>query len=85
MKARRASNYNRRLTRRIRLKDGTTLTTLADAANILTDRFGSITAWGYLLEVAVQRLMLAATTGKRTDIADATTSVERVLQARRLV
>jgi hypothetical protein len=83
-KAPSGSKYNRRLTRRIRLKDGTTLVTLADAADMLSGKFGNVSAWDYLLEAAIQRLSFAATTGKRADIAEATTMVERVLQARRL-
>ena len=82
-KAPRRPNYDRRLARTITLKDGRRLITLKDAADLFAGVFATVTKWG-TLEIAIERLMQAATTGERADVAEATDMIERVLQARRL-
>jgi hypothetical protein len=58
------------------------LVTVKDAADGLTDRFSTVTAWG-ALEICIEQLMQAATTGKRVDITEATDVLQRVLRAAR--
>ena len=79
-----ATHWNEPLARPIRLRDGTTLTTLAAAGNCLTARFASITR-SAPLEHAIALLMLAAETGDVVHRADATEQLERVLAARGLL
>ena len=81
--SRRAPNYDRKLTRRIVLDDGTRIVTPRDAADLFAEVFATVTAWGKL-EHAIEPLMQAATTGKRADVAEATDAIERVLRGRRL-
>ena len=45
---RRAPNYDRKLTRRIVLQDGTRLVTLRDAANLFAKRFANVKRWRLL-------------------------------------
>ena len=78
-------NYRRKLTHVVVLADGTKLVTLRDAANVLLEVFGSVNTRSGALDHTIQRLLAAATTGKHADIAAATDSIERALQARRLL
>ena len=52
-------NYDRKLARRIVLADGTHLETLKDAADLLANRFATVTKWG-ALEHCIELLMRAA-------------------------
>ena len=83
-RARRSSNYDRRLTRPIKLADGTWLKTIKDAADYFAKEFASVTAWGPL-ETAVEMLITAGESGKRDDVEAATEQVEIVLRERRLI
>jgi hypothetical protein len=80
---RRAPNYDRKLTRRIVLDDGTKLVTLRDAVNLFAEWFSTVTSWR-LLETAIERLIAAAESSKRDTVKAATEAIERVLRARRL-
>ena len=77
-------NYDRKLTRPIKLADGTRLKTLKDAADVLADRFTTATKWD-TLEFAIERLITAGESGNRDDIAKATEQVEIVLRERPLL
>ena len=81
---RRAPNYDRKLTRRITLEDGTKLATLRDAANLFAERFATVTSWR-VLEIAIERLIAAAESAERDKVKAAADAIERVLRARRLV
>ena len=81
---RRAPNYDRKLTRRIVLDDGTHIMTLRDAANLFAERFASVKNWR-LLEIAIERLIAAAESAERDKVKTATDAIERVLRARRLL
>jgi hypothetical protein len=81
---RRAPNYDRKLTRRIVLGDGRTVTTLRDAVNLLSERFGTV-ARSRTLELAIERLIAAAESAERGTVKNATDAIERVLRARRLL
>jgi hypothetical protein len=83
-RARRSPNYDRRLTRPIKLGDGTWLKTIKDAADYFAKQFSTVTAWGPL-EIAVEMLITAGESGKRDDIEAATEQVEIVLRGRRLI
>jgi len=65
------------------LDDGTKLVTLRDAANVLTERFGTVTSWR-VIEL-IEQLMQAVASGARADITAATDAIQRVLGARRLL
>jgi hypothetical protein len=80
---RRAPNYDRRLTRRIVLDDGTRIMTLRDAAKLFAERFATVKSWR-LLEIAIERLIAAAESAERDTVKAATDSIERVLRARRI-
>ena len=80
----RAPNYDRKLTRRITLEDGTKLATPRDAANLFAERFATVTSWG-VLEIAIERLIAAAESAERDKVKAATDAIERVLRARRLL
>ena len=80
----RRANYDRKLARPIKLADGRRLVTLRDAANLFSERSGTVTAWG-LLEHAIRLLIAAAESGKRADIEAATDHIQRVLAGRRLL
>ena len=80
----RAPNYDRRLSRRIVLDDGTRITSLREAANLFAERFATVTSWR-LLELAIERLIAAAESSKRDTVKIATDSIERVLRARRFL
>ena len=80
----RSPNYDRRLTRPIKLADGTWLKTIKDAADYFAKQFSTVTAWGPL-EIAVEMLITAGESGKRDDIDAATKQVEIVLRGRRLI
>ena len=67
------------------LKDGRKLRTLKDAADVVLDVFGSVNARGGHVDSTIERLMAAADSGKRADIADATDSVQRLLSIRHLL
>ena len=81
--SRRAPNYDRKLSRRIVLDDGTKLATLRDVANLFAERFATVTSWR-LLEIAIERLIAAAESVERDKIKAATDAIESVLLARRL-
>ena len=83
-RARRIPNYDRRLTRPLKLADGTWLKTIKDAADYFAKQFSTVTAWGPL-EIAVEMLITAGESGKRDDIDAATKQVEIVLRGRRLI
>ena len=80
---RHSPNYDRKLTRRIRLADGTKLATLRDAANLFATQFATVNSWP-LLEVAIGRLIVAAEDSKRDKAQAATEAIECVLQDRQL-
>jgi len=80
---RRSPNYDRKLTRRLTLEDGTKLATLRDAANLFAERFATVESCP-MLEVATGRLIVAAEDSKRDKAQTATEAVERVLRDRRL-
>ena len=80
---RHAPNYDRKLTRRITLADGTKLATLRDAANLFAERFATVKSWP-LLEVAIGRLIVAAGDSKRDKAQAATEAIECVLRDQRL-
>jgi len=82
--SRRAPNYDRKLTRRIVLDDGTRIMTLRDAANLFAERFATVTNWR-LLEIAIERLIAAAESAKRDKVKAASEAIERVLLDRRLL
>jgi len=69
--------------RELVLDDGTKLVTLRDTANVLTERFGTVTSWR-VIEL-IEQLMQAAASGARADITAATDAIQRVLGARRLL
>jgi len=77
-------NYDRKLPRSIKLADGTRLTTLKDAADVLANRFATVTKWD-TLEIAIERLITAGDSGKRSDIMRATEQIEIVLRGRWLM
>ena len=79
-----APNYDRKLTRRITLEDGTKLATLRDAANVFADRFATVTSWR-VLEIAIERLIAAAESAEHNKVKAATDAIERVLRARRVL
>jgi hypothetical protein len=81
---RRAPNYDRRLTRRIVLDDGTRIMTLRDAAKLFAERFATVKSWR-LLEIAIERLIAAAESAERGKVKAATDSIARVLRVRRLL
>jgi hypothetical protein len=83
-RARRSPNYDRRLTRPIKLADGTRLAMIKDAANFFAKEFMTVTRWAPL-EIANQLLITAGQSGKRDDIAAATEQVEIVLRERGLL
>ena len=57
---------------------------MKDAADVLADRFTTVTKWD-TLEIAIERLIITGESGKRTDIEAATEQVEIVLRGRRLM
>ena len=64
------------------LDDGTKLvTTLRDAAILFAERFATVKRWR-LLEIAIERLIAAAESGKRDAVKIATDAIEGVLRAR---
>ena len=78
-----APNYDRKLTRRITLADGTKLATLRDAANLFATQFATVKSCP-LLEVAIGRLIVAAEDSKRDKAQAATEAIQSVLRDRRL-
>ena len=74
---------SRKLARVLVLDDGTKLVTLRDAANVLTERFGTVISWR-VIEL-IEQLMQAAASGAPADITAATDAIERLLRARRLL
>jgi hypothetical protein len=56
---RRRPNYDRKLTRTLALADGTRLMTLRDAADLFSERFGTVTQWR-TLEGAIERVLRGA-------------------------
>jgi hypothetical protein len=74
-----------KLARPIKLADGRWLITLQHAADLLLDVFGSANARSGAFDHAIELLIEAATSGKRTDVEEATSAVERVLRGRRLL
>jgi hypothetical protein len=76
-----APHYSRKLARVIVLKNGTKLGTLHDARTLVLDVFGSVNARGGALDHTIRKLLAAAESGKRADIADATDSLVRLFQA----
>ena len=79
---RRAPNYDRKLTRRIVLDDGTRIMTLRDAADLFAGRFATVTSWR-LLEIAIERLIAAAESAERDKVNAAIDSIAPVLRTRR--
>src|SRR6187402_422956 len=73
---RRAPNYDRKLSRRIVLDDGTKLATLRDAADLFAERFSTVTSWR-VLEIAIERLIAAAESAGRDKVKAATDAIER--------
>ena len=80
---RHAPNYDRKLTRRITLADGTKLATLRDAAKSIRRAVRDVKSWP-LLEVAIGRLIVAAGDSKRDKAQAATEAIECVLRDQRL-
>ena len=76
------ANYRRKLAHVVVLTDGTKLVTLRDAVNVLLDAANARSGG---LDNAIRLLLLAAKTGKRADMVEATEAIERVLRARRLL
>ena len=76
------TNYRRKLAHVVVLTDGTKLVTLRDAVNVLLDAANARSGG---LDNAIRLLLLAAKTGKRADMVEATEAIERVLRARRLL
>ena len=76
-------DWSRQLARVLVLDNETKLVTLRDAANVLTERFGTVTSWR-VIEL-IEPLMQAAASGAPADITAATDAMERVLHARRLL
>jgi hypothetical protein len=60
------------------LKDGKRLVTMQDAADVVNARGGHV-------DSTIERLLAAAESGQRADIADATNSVQRLLSIRHLL
>ena len=60
------------------------LTTLKDAADVLANRFATVTKWD-TLEIAIEQLIAAGDSGKRSDIMRATEQIEIVLRGRWLM
>ena len=85
MSLRARPDYSRKLARVITLKDGKRLVTLQDAADVILDVFGSVNAHGGHVDSTIARLIAAAESGKRADIAEATDSVQRLLSVRHLL
>ena len=81
----RFADYRRKLAHPIALRDGNTLITLRDAANVLLYVFGSENTRSGELNKASRLLLTAAESGKRADIKAATEQIERVLRARLLL
>lgn len=80
--ARQVPNWGAFLARPIRLADGeTVLERLWDAADILHARAASSVEF----QLSDSSLMQAAATGKKTDISDATTHLERYLRSHALI
>ena len=77
---RRAPNYDRKLTRRIVLHNGTRIVTLRDAANLFAERFATGKS-SRLLELAIKRLIAAAESAERDTVKIATNSIEHVVMA----
>ena len=65
------------------LDDGTKLVTLRDAANVLTERFGTVISWR-VIEL-IEQLLRAEASGTPADIMAATDAIERVLRDGRLL
>ena len=78
-------NFKRNLARTITLANGRKLKSLDDARTVILDGFGSVNARSGALDHAIRLLLTAAETGKRDDIAAATTAIERVLRVGRLL
>ena len=78
-------NFKRNLARTITLANGQKLKSLDDARTVILDVFGSVNARSGALDHAIRLLLTAAETGKRDDIAAATTAIERVLRVGRLL
>ena len=74
-------NYDRRLTRRIALDDGTQIATLRDALNLFAERFATVKSWR-LLELASERVIAAAESAEPAKVRKATNAIEQVLRAR---
>ena len=77
----RARNCDRKLARPIVLDDGTKLVTLARRRASVRQRFATVKRWR-LLELAIERLIAAAESGKRDAVKIATDAIEGVLRAR---
>ena len=63
------------------LANGKRLVTLHDARAVVLDVFGSVNTRSGALGHAIRRLLTVAESGKRVDIAEAATMLERVLSA----
>jgi hypothetical protein len=74
--------WNNKLSRNLKLKDGTVLKSLTDARALFLNRFSNITH-SAPLAYAGELLLKAAETGKRADIEAATDQVELALRNKR--
>ena len=70
-------DYSLKLAREMKIAGGPTVTTLGEAATVLAKQFSDVLAWS-VLGHATELLMIAAETGKRSDIAAATDALEHV-------
>ena len=78
-------DYSRKLARVIVLKDGRRLRTMQEAADVVLDVFGSVNARSGHIDSTIARLIDAAGSGKRSDIAKFTDSLQRLLSVRHLL
>jgi hypothetical protein len=77
-------NFDHKLARRLVVADGGTLLTLKDAASLIAQKFAAVTEW-HALGHCIELLMLAGETSRLDDIEAATSQIEIVLRARRLL
>ena len=72
------ANWSKKLSRPLRLKDGTELVTLGDAAGVVAEDFGLVTN-SAIMEHAVELLLRAAETGSANDRRKATEQIQTLL------
>jgi len=73
-----ARYWSKPLSRRLKLRDGRELSTLAEAAAVVAEDFGTVTN-NAILEHAVELLLRAAETGRTADRREATEQVQTLL------